>query len=163
MWWISPTSNAVDSGLAFAPSNISHTFFVTTLGDEGDSSESSLPSPVHQSESSVAPPITMTTQDGYSSGNHGDVSHANEESTVKSSPSSSCTSHTPTQPLQDHYNIAQLEVKVQELTVEASNQIAEQPGCQPSNEIIDAVTRIMWKYCHAYHINNSVSLSPYTI
>ncbi|XP_064397711.1 tubulin--tyrosine ligase-like protein 12 isoform X2 [Halichondria panicea] len=105
-------------------------------GDEkresSDSSQDVL-SPVNQSESSsVAPPITMTTHDGYSSVNLGDA-------TVT----------------EDRYKIAQLEGKVQELAVESSNQITDQSSSQPSNEIIDAVTRRMWRYCHAYHVNNS--------
>ncbi len=98
------------------------------------------------------PPVTVTTSDGYTSGDLGDESYAHITEGTRST-SDSSSDHTPPQSFRERYKIAQLEEKVEELSVDSSNQIAE----QPSNEIIEEITCRMWSYCHAYHINNSVS------
>ncbi len=73
-------------GLAFAQTYLILLFLVGDEKRESSDSSQDVLSPVNQSESSsVAPPITMTTHDGYSSVNLGDATVTEVKSSLLSS------------------------------------------------------------------------------
>ena len=140
-------------------------YFVMFPGNEIECSDSGdeVPPQTDQSDSSTVPqpPPPESTENGYSSGDLGDVSQACNTEHAQQSDQSDSGSATPTKPFSEMYKIPLLEKPMEQLSLSTdgtcgSGGVEPTPNL-PSNEIVDKVVRTMWGYCHAYHVNNSVS------
>ena len=138
------------------------------IGDEArDWETEDHPQTDVQSHTTSDLPTTLLKNDGYSSGDLGDVSHAyvTEHAQEGQSDQSDSDSDTPRKTFAERYAVPEIEKKQLSVSgttsnreeggqevVEPSNQI----NALPSMELVDLIMKKMWSYCHAYHINNSV-------
>ena len=127
--------------------------------DSGDEE----PPQTDQSDPSTVPQPRPpeSTEDGYLSGDLGDVSQACTTEHAQQSDQSDSGSATPTKPFSEMYKIPPLERTVEQLSL-SEDGVCGSEGVEltpnlPSNEIVEKVVQTMWGYCHAYHVNNSVS------